>query len=130
MKLEEVKKSIEKTNYWDLLVLDVQLEYFGDELYIYIENNNEFCWEISFLSCYKVSYQTDANWRGDFKVKDTGPHSGYFAQDIAIGHSKKNEDFFDASIDLSIMTMNVVCKNITVKEVPIKDKDFFWKDKD
>ncbi|HBM4235529.1 TPA: hypothetical protein LWK85_000775, partial [Listeria innocua] len=113
--------------YWDLLVLDIQSKYFGDEVYIYIEKDEEICWKLSFTSCYKVSYETDAKWRGDFKVRNTGPKSGYYAQDIALNRYAENEDFIECSFDASIMTMNIICKEIIVEEVSVIENSFFLK---
>ncbi|MBO0445260.1 hypothetical protein IGJ55_003128 [Enterococcus sp. AZ170] len=127
--INEIQKKIDEINYWDLLVLDIQSQYFGDEVYIYIEKNEEYCWKISFTSCYKVNYETDANWRGNFKVKDTGPKSGYYAQDITLNKYMENEEFIECSIDVSIMTMNIVCKDIFVEELSMKENLFFWQDK-
>ena len=50
-----MQELIDKTDYWDMRVLDVKASYFGDEVEILIENDEETCWKISFLSCYKVS---------------------------------------------------------------------------
>lgn len=127
--INEIQKKIDEMNYWDLLVLDIQSQYFGDEVDVYIEKNEEYYWKISFTSCYKVVYETDANWRGDFKVKDTGPKSGYYAQDISLKRYMENEEFIECSIDASIMIMNIVCKNIFVEELSMKDKLFFWQEK-
>lgn len=127
--INEIQKKIEETNYWDLLVLDIQSHHFGDDVYIYIEKNKEYCWRISFTSCYRVNYETDANWRGDFKVKDTGPKSGYYAQDISLNQYMDNDEFIECSIDVSIMTMTIVCKDITVEELSLKDNLFFWQTK-
>lgn len=127
--INEIQKKIDEINYWDLLVLDIQSQYFGDEVYIYVEKNEEYCWKISFTSCYKVNYETDANWRGNFKVKETGPKSGYYAQDISLNKYMENEEFIECSIDVSIMTMNIVCKDIFVEELSMKENLFFWQDK-
>ncbi len=127
--INEIQKKIDEINYWDLLVLDIQSQYFGDEVYIYIEKNEEYCWKLSFASCYKVNYETDANWRGNFKVKETGPKSGYYAQDISLNKYMENEEFMECSIDVSIMTMNIVCKDIFVEELSMKENSFFWQDK-
>jgi len=124
--IDKIQKQIDETNYWDLLVLDIQSKYFGDEVYIFIENDEKTCWKISFFSCYKVNYETDANWRGDFKVKNTGPKSGYYAQDISLNKYEENKEFIQCFLDLSIMTMNIVCKNIVVGKVKIEDISFFW----
>jgi hypothetical protein len=38
----------------------------------------------------------------------------------------ENEEFIECSIDASIMTMAIVCKDITVEELSMKDTLFFW----
>lgn len=124
--INEIQKKFDEINYWDLLVLDIQSQYFGDEVHIYIEKNEKYCWKISFTSCYKVNYETDANWRGDFKVKDTGPKSGYYAQDISLSKYMENEEFIECSIDVSIMTMNIICKDVHVEELSMEETLFFW----
>jgi len=125
--INEIQKQIDKTNYWDLLVFDVQSKYFGDEVDVFIENDKKTCWKISFFSCYKVNYKTDANWRNIDNVKEMrGGQLGYYGQDISLGKYKENEEFIQCSLDLSIMTMNIVCKNIVVEKVKIEDISFFW----
>ena len=66
---DTIQKLIDKTDYWDMRILDVTASYFGDEVKILIENDEVTCWKISFLSCYKVSYNTDADRRKISKVK-------------------------------------------------------------
>lgn len=124
--IETIQAEIDEMNYWDLLVLDVQSHYFGDEVYIYIEKDKDYCWKLSFTSCYKVTYETDANWRGEFKVKETGPKSGYYAQDITLNEYEENPEFFECKIDMSIMTMNIVSKDITLEKIKVEDALFFW----
>lgn len=51
---------IETTNYWDAQILDIKSLFLGDEVHLYIENDEETCWSIQFLLCYKVDYETDA----------------------------------------------------------------------
>lgn len=126
--IDKIQEKINKTHYWDLLILDVQTQYFGDEVYIYIEKNDKFCWKLTFASCYKVSYETDANWRGDIEVKKTGPKAGYYGQDISLKKYEADENFVQCSLNLSIMTMEIICKNIFVEEVEIKKDTFFWED--
>ena len=58
-----MQELIDKTDYWDMRILDVTASYFGDEVKLLIENDEVTCWRISFLSCYKVSYNTDADRR-------------------------------------------------------------------
>lgn len=70
LNIELLQKKIDDTQYWDMSILDIQTQYFNDEVYIFIENNEETCWKICFLSCYKVSYETDSNWRTIDNVKE------------------------------------------------------------
>lgn len=132
MDISDTQKKIDETDYWDLLILDVEIKFFGDEIYLFIEKDNQTCWKISFNSCYKVKYETDANWRGDFKVKNIGPTSGYYGQNISLEKYEEGEldgDFTKVSLDLSIMLMTIVCKDIIVEEIKLKDISFFWENK-
>ncbi|MCD2223142.1 hypothetical protein LAX75_00440 [Listeria cossartiae] len=130
MDIELLQNEIDNTEYWDMSILDIQTRYFGDEVYIFIENNEKTCWKISFISCYKVSYETDANWRTINNVKEMrGGQLGYDGQDISLKKYEENENFVQCSLDLSIMLMNIVCKNILVEELSMKDNLFFWQDK-
>ena len=69
MNVDTIQELIDKTDYWDMRILDVTASYFGDEVKLLIENDEVTCWRISFLSCYKVSYNTDADRRKISKVK-------------------------------------------------------------
>lgn len=144
MNIETMQKQIEKTDYWDTPILDIQTKFFCDEVYLFIEKDNEACWKISFTSCYKVDYITDANWRGIAAVKGMrGGQLGYYGQDITLekyietDESVKRsiekyggtDDFIRCSLDLSIMTMTIVCKDILVEEINLADISFFWEEK-
>ena len=123
----ELQKMIDKTDYWDAKILDLKASYFGDEVEILIDNDEETCWKVCFLSCYKVSYETDANRRRIINVKDMKrPQIGYFGQDISVSRSKI-ENFYIVKIDLSIMEMQIECRDIQVGKIAKKDISLFWK---
>ncbi|MDA9471947.1 hypothetical protein [Enterococcus sp. 5H] len=125
MDITKKQNEIEKTEYQDMAILDVQTYNFGDELSIFVENSEEKCWEISFQSCYKVSYETDANWRGIDNVRDMrGGQLGYYGQDITLHEYNEDDAFIQCKVDLSIMTLNIVCKNIFVREILLSEKSF------
>lgn len=118
---------IDKTDYWDAEILDMKASYFGDVVEIYIDNDEETCWKVSFLSCYKVLYETDANRRKIINVKDMKkPQLGYFAQDISVSRSKI-ENFYIVKLDLSIMEMQIECRDIQIGKIAKKDILVFWK---
>lgn len=144
MNINTLQIEVDKTEYWDVSILDIQTQFYGDEVYIFIENDNKTCWKVSFVSCYKVNYKTDANWRGIATVNGMrGGQLGYYGQDISLekyvetDESVKRsiekyggtDDFIRCSLDLSIMTMTIVCKNILVEEVKMENTSFFWDDK-
>ena len=63
-KIESLQEKIDKTEYWDIKILDFQINFLGDEVSMWIYNDADTSWRVSFLSCYKVSYETDATGRG------------------------------------------------------------------
>ena len=125
--LEELQEKINQTAYWDLEILDFQINYFGDEVIIYVYNDDDTSWKISFSSCYKVNYETDANWRTITHVRDMKkPQLGYYGQDITIDESKEFDGFYDVSIDLTVLTARLVCKEIHVEKITNDLLNFFW----
>ena len=115
---ENCKKKIDETQYWDLEILDFQINFFGDEVNIFIYDDINTSWKISFLTCYKVTYETDANWRTIAHVRDMKKSQlGYYGQDITISESKDFNGFYKASIDLTILTAEIVFKEIVVVKV-------------
>ena len=91
MNVDTIQELIDKTDYWDMRILDVTASYFGDEVKLLIENDEVTCWRISFLSCYKVSYNTDADRRKISKVKSMRKSQlGYYGQNITVCKSNKD----------------------------------------
>lgn len=52
----------------------------------------------------------------------------YYGQDILLESYSEEAEFVKCVIDLSIITMEIVCKNVTVKEIDMKDISFLWND--
>lgn len=55
------------------------------------------------------------------------PQLGYYGQDITLNESKEFDGFYDVSMDLTILTAKIVCKEITVEKVSNDSWDIFWK---
>lgn len=126
--LKEMQKKIEETKYWDLRILDFQINYFGDEVNIFVYCDENTSWKISFTSCYEVKYQTDADWRTIARVSDMGKAQlGYYGQDIKLSKSKNLDGFYDVQIDLTILTAKITCREIFVGKVPNNSLNIFWK---
>ncbi len=57
------------------------------------------------------------------------PSSGYYGQEIFVNINSENEDFVEFTIDLTIMTMKIICKSIEVEKINREDIKFFWETK-
>lgn len=126
--LKTIQEKIDQTEYWDLPVLDFQIKFFGDEVDLFLYHDEDTSWKISFLTCHRVSYETDATWRGVARVREMKkPQLGYYGQDITLNESKEFDGFYDVSMDLTILTAQIVCKEITVEKVSNDSWDIFWK---
>ena len=127
MKLNEIQKQIDKTEYWDMEILDMKISYFGDEIEILIDDEGEDCWKIVFLSCYKVYYEAVADIRdNDGRIKFLKrPQLGFYGQDISVSQSD-TKDLYKITMDLSIMDMVVECKDVEVSRISKSDLKLFW----
>ena len=126
-KIDSLQEKIDKTEYWDMKILDFQINYFGDEVNMWIYSDADTSWRISFLSCYKVSYETDATWRGIPYVCDMKkPQLGYYGQDITISESEEFKGFYSISMNLTILLVQIICKEVQVEKVPNSSLNIFW----
>ena len=126
--LKTIQEKIDQTEYWDLPVLDFQIKFFGDEVDLFLYHDEDTSWKISFLTCHRVAYETDATWRGVARVRELKkPQLGYYGQDLTLNESKEFDGFYDVSMDLTILTAQIVCKEITVEKVSNDSWDIFWK---
>ncbi len=128
-KIKSIQNKIDQTEYWDLNVLDFQAKFFGDEVNIYFPNDEKTSWRILFSSCYKVSYETDATWRTIKHVHDMKkPQLGYFGQKILVKDNNDFEGFYDVTIDLTILTAEIICKEVSVEKVSNDSISVFWRE--
>ena len=126
--LKTIQEKIDQTEYWDMPVLDFQIKFFGDEVDLFLYHDEDTSWKLSFLTCHRVAYETDATWRGVARVREMKkPQLGYYGQDITLNESKEFDGFYDVSMDLTILTAKIVCKEITVEKVSNDSWDIFWK---
>ena len=127
MNISDKEKMLNKLCYQDSQILDFRSKYFGDEINLYIEKDKINCYKLTFLQCYKVSYETDANLRWEEKaIKDLKIQQiGYYAHDIVIQESKIN-NFIDIELVLLFLFVSITCKDIKIEEVSIKEENFFW----
>lgn len=129
-KIKMIQKVIEDTEYWDARVYDCKTLYFGDEVHVIFEGEENQVYTIKFMNCYKVSYKNSFTPETSMKVRDMSKGQlGYFMQDISLEKYGDNEEFIECSLNLSIITASIVCKDIIVEELDQKNISFFWEDK-
>ena len=117
--IEAMQAKIDRTEYWDMNILDFYTSFFGDEITILVYYDEETSWKITFLTCCQAAYETDAARRSIEHVRDMKkPQLGYYGQEITLRESRELEGFYEVSIDLSILTARLVCKGVRVEQVP------------
>lgn len=126
----------------DLLLLDFKASYLGDEIEMYIDShyNDDECWKITFLRCYKVNYETEAGWIWSKKVEG-GFEDSYASKKPVRDITKASllmyalqklevEAYegwlYHCDILLSNMEIEIICQDILVEKVLISEQDFFW----
>lgn len=123
--IDDVQKAIEKTSYHDAPILRFDMKYFGDEIILNImgdEPGNGDYWEIHFLKCYRVSYETDAVIRHSSYVKNLAWNQrSYYGQAITVFPSEV-EGFYRIALDLSFLTSEIICSEIHVNYISSKGK--------
>ena len=127
MNIEEIQKAIDKMQYWDAKIMDLNIRHFGDEIEVLIENEEtNYCWCIIFESCSSVTYKTDAVCRKkNLLVKDMKKGQlGYYGQDISVRQSEL-ADFVDVHMDLTLIEFDIVCRNIIIKKYLYDSKYVF-----
>lgn len=142
--VDELQAMIDKIDYWDLVALDFRFQNFGNECKLFIEEtnfqNDESCWEILFRHCVKISYKTNAGrgWsrmeadgtfvkdaKRNYDVKDEQSLLGYTVQDITIQKKLENE-LLQVDINLSSISITVLCQDIQISKTRISEQHFFW----
>ncbi|MGX7418091.1 hypothetical protein ACWOFR_04720 [Carnobacterium gallinarum] len=127
MKISTLQEQINQMDYWDSQILDFSINYFGDEVSIAIENDDETDYVLKLLTCYSVSYENDARNRwNNLDVRNMSREQlGYFAHDISVKESSI-ENFIEIDLQLPSLFAKVTCKNIEITKIEHADKNYFW----
>jgi len=129
MNVEKMMERIDQTEYWDMRTLDFQMDCFGNTFIMWIEeDDDDHCWEVKFLNCRKVKYTTDADWRGNYAVRNRKRVSmGGFGQNIEVYESEQ-PGFYRVEMDLNTLFVELYCQDIRSEYMHISSHKFFWED--
>lgn len=124
--IQHLQSLFDMTDYCDADILDFQASYFGDEVTMYIDIDENFCWKVHFTSCSKVNYQTDASWRRIPLVRQMHmPQLGYVGQVITVTPSE-NHDFYCIFMNFSIAEVTIECRDVSFEKTNRMSLTFFW----
>ena len=129
MNIEKMMERIDQTDYWDMRTLDFQTDYLGETFTMWIEDvDDDHCWKVEFLNCRKLQYTTDADWRGEYALRECSRSGvGGFGQNIEVYESEQ-PDFYRVEMDLCNLFVELHCKEIRVERVPVSSHHFFWEE--
>lgn len=127
MEIKEIQKKINEMNYWDSEILDFKINYFGDEIELFIEDTIKECYRLTFLYCYKVTYENDAKtrWNNMQTKKMNKRQLDFYAHDIVVKQSEE-EGFLEFKLELPFLFAKIICKDINIDVIDNDSEDFFW----
>ena len=119
MEIEKLHEKLEQIYYWDARVLYLSCEYFGDEVILVHENDENHYAVYSFLECYKSDISHIIEYQKDIPYKKlTKPQIPFFMQEVDI---KKENDLYIFNINAFPLYLEIKCKEIKIERVKQKE---------
>ncbi|WP_044640135.1 hypothetical protein [Risungbinella massiliensis] len=117
MKAQQIQREIEDMHYWDARVLQLDSNFFGDEITIVFEDT-DYNVKLSFTGCSKFSFVTSADDRMKPLKELTKAQIPYFIQDVEVSEIQiDGQDLLKCKILMSPLHVEVVCNTIAVDTV-------------
>lgn len=116
MNLQEIKKTIEESSYWDRRIIELNCKYFADEIeFVYVDNSNHRIKYI-FTGCYYSEFNHQITYDKLQPAKNMSiAQIPYFLQDITVdGITKNDREFISCKISSFPLDINIICENITI----------------
>ena len=115
MKIEEVKKQIEDSYYWDARVKALDCNYFGDEVKLVFEDDTKDA-IYHFEECYKIKIEHAVECPKDRASKDlTRSQIPYFIQNVEVNEIViQGKEYMEFKINMHPIELYIVSKKLTV----------------
>lgn len=115
MKIEEVKKQIEDSYYWEARVKSLDCDYFGDEVKLVFEDNTKDV-TYHFEECYKVIIEHAVECPKDRASKElTRMQIPYFMQNVEVNEIViHGNEYMEFKINMHPIGLYVLCNKFTV----------------
>lgn len=113
--IKALKKQIEDSYYWDARVKALDCNYFGDEVKLVYEDNDE---EITyqFEGCYKIKIEHSIECSKDIPSKKLRiPQIPYFMQDVEVNEvTLGDKRYLEFKINMYPIELYIVCSKFTI----------------
>jgi len=117
LKAKQIQEQIESLHYWDARVLQLNAEYFGDEVTIIFQDTGNNV-KLLFSGCSKVNIDTNVNDRKKPLRELAIPQIHYFIQDIEVEDLITDGcNLLTCKVSMPPLSMEVCCTSITVSKV-------------
>ena len=113
--IDEIKKEIEDSYYWDARVKVLDCKYWGDEVTLVFDDDGP---DITyhFTECYQVEIAHDPQYPKDIPSKNlTPPQVPYFFQDVEVEEIDIDETkYLRFKINMYPINLSVMCKKFSI----------------
>ena len=113
--IEELRKQIEDSYYWDARVTALECNYYGDEVKLaYEDNDGEIVYQ--FEECYKIQIEHPVEWPKDIPFKNLKvTQIPYFMQDVEVNEIiLRDKNFLEFKINMHPIELYIVCKKFNI----------------
>lgn len=116
--IEELRKQIDDSDYWDARVIALDCHYFGDEVKLVYEDEDKDNGKMTyhFKECYKVKIEHLIDYPKNIPSKELKPAQiPYFMQDVELNElTLGNKKYLEFKIDMYPIDLYIVCKHLTI----------------
>lgn len=125
MNAQKIQKLIDEYYYWDSRALELECNYFSDEVILVYEDTKEKGIKYEFLECYRTLIDHDKTYDKLRKVKDMSfGQIPYFLQDVTVGEVfEGGNTFYTCKINMWPLNVEVWCKKINVYKINLNETD-------
>ena len=114
-KMDLLKKKIEDFYYWDSNIIHLSCRYFGDEVIMVYEEDDEFNIQYTFYGCYRCTINHDLEYKKDKRIKDCIKQQiSYYLQDISVEEKDKKLLF---KINAYPLDITILCEKVDIKRI-------------
>lgn len=117
MTLNEIQRLKDKTEYWDMLVKEVECNYFADEAHIIFDDSEGNMVNFEFFWCYKSAFNHVLGYAKSIPIKEMShTQIPYYMQDVKVSEIvEEGNHLWVCKINMFPLHLEVWCKEIRIK---------------